>query len=345
MGGDHAPGAVVAGALEAVQERPVPLLLVGQATRIESELRRLGAPEKDSRRDFFEIVHSDEVVGMDEPPTTSVRRKKGSSVRVCAELVHHRRAGSMVTAGNTGAALVAAKVVLGTIQGVDRPALAAEMPNPHGRTLVLDVGANVATRASHLQQFAIMGHFYTQLVRHVAEPRIGLMSIGEEDSKGTGLTREVSRVLRGTGLHFVGNVEGRDVFNGKVDVVVCDGFVGNVLLKGAEEVAELVATMLNQELERTARTRLGAMLAQPAFDRLSRRIDYREYGAGPMLGLNGGCFIAHGRSNATAIRSSILRAAEFAETQVHIKIRQKVSQLRSGATYDDSGPRSATSSA
>jgi glycerol-3-phosphate acyltransferase PlsX len=274
-------------------------------------------------------VHAEEAVGMDDPAIAPVRQKRRSSVRVCAELVREGRAQAMVTAGNTGAAMIAAKMVVGTIPGVDRPALAAVVPNAEGRTVLLDVGANVESRPAHLRQFAVMGHFYAQEVIGTPSPRIGLMSIGEEEGKGTDVTREVFKVLKTTGLNFVGNVEGRDVFNGSTDVVVCDGFVGNVLLKGAETLALLLGRMLREELRGSARTRIGYLMAKPAFDNLRRRTDYREYGAAPLLGVDAGCFIGHGRSNARAVHSSIRRAVEFVAADLAAKIRDKVAELHS----------------
>lgn len=324
MGGDYAPRAVVQGALRAANHDGVSLLLVGDRKQLRAELKRAG-----DGGDRVEIVHADEVVGMEEPAVTPIRKKRRSSVRVCAELVREGEAQGMVTAGNTGAAMIVAKMVIGTVAGVDRPALAALLPSPVGRTVLLDVGANVDTKAPLLRQFAVMGHSYAQQVIGIRKPRVGLLSIGEEEGKGTDQTREVFRVLKTTGLNFVGNVEGRDIFNGSVDVVVCDGFVGNAVLKSAEALAQLLARMLQEELKRSVRTRLGYLFARPAFASLRRRTDYREYGAAPLLGVEGGCFIGHGRSNAKAVQSSIQRAVEFCTAQVHVKIRDKVAELHS----------------
>ena len=322
MGGDHAPGAAVAGAAQAATEDGTQVILVGDERAIRAELGRARIDA-----DRIEIVHADEVVGMDEPPITPIRRKRRSSIRLCAEVVREGRAQAMVSAGNTGAAMIAAKMVIGTIAGVDRPALAAVLPNENGHTVLLDVGANVDTKPEHLRQFAVMGHFYAQEVLGVAHPRIGLLSIGEEDAKGTDLTREVFRVLKTTGLNFLGNVEGRDVFNGNADVVVCDGFVGNVVLKSAEALAGLMGKMLREEMGRSLRTRIGAGLARPAFRAFRRRVDYAEYGAAPLLGIKGGCFIGHGRSNARAVKNSVRRAVEFCAADLHRKIHDKVAEL------------------
>jgi glycerol-3-phosphate acyltransferase PlsX len=326
MGGDYAPRAAVAGAHRAAAGDGVPVLLVGDTKRVEEELERLGG-----RPPGLELVHAEEVVGMDEPATTPLRKKRRSSLSLCAELVRDGRAQAMVTCGNTGAAMSVAKVVIGTIAGVDRPALTAVIPSPSaaGRAVILDVGANVDARPELLSQFAVMGHFYAQEVLGTRKPRIGLLSVGEEEGKGSGQTREVFRVLKTTGLHFVGNVEGQDVFNGSVDVVVCDGFVGNIVLKSAEALAFWLGRMLREELSRSTRTRIGYLLAKPAFDNLRRRTDYREYGAAPLLGIEGGCFIGHGRSNAGAMRNSILRAVEFVAAELHHKIRDKVAELHS----------------
>lgn len=350
MGGDLAPGATVGGAYRAASEDGVSVLLVGDRDRIRRELDALidGGPEdlelQDRDRgasaeasggerpagdpaDRIEIVHAPEVVGMDEPATTPIRKKPRSSLRVCAELVKEGRARAMVTAGNTGAAMIAAKMVMGTLPGVDRPALAAVMPNAVGRTVLLDVGANVDAKPAYLRQFAVMGHFYAQEVLGIRSPKIGLMSIGEEEGKGSDLTREVYKVLETTGLNFVGNVEGRDVFSGAVDVIVSDGFVGNVVLKSAEALADLMNHMLKQELARSSRTRMGYVLAKPGFDRFRRRVDYREYGAAPLLGVQGGCFIGHGRSGPKAVRSALRRAREFVEADLDRKIREKLVEL------------------
>ena len=327
MGGDFAPQSAVEGAVRSAVDDGAEILLVGDRTKIEAELARHVPHGGRPRR--LEIVHAEEVVGMDEPAITPIRKKRRSSIRLCAELVKEGRAQAMVTAGNTGAAMISAKMVIGTVAGLDRPALAAVLPNLNGRTVVLDVGANVDSKAVHLREFAVMGHFYAQEVIGTNAPRIGLMSIGEEEGKGTDLTREVFKVLKNTGLNFVGNVEGRDVFNGSVDVIVCDGFVGNVILKSAEALAEMVGKMLREEIERGVRTRLGYAFAKPAFDAFRRRTDYSEYGAAPLLGINGGCFIGHGRSNAKAMQNAIRRAVEFSTARLDQKIRDKIAELHS----------------
>ncbi|HVS02491.1 MAG TPA: phosphate acyltransferase PlsX [Thermoanaerobaculia bacterium] len=322
MGGDRAPKVPVAGAFAAAAGDGIHVLLVGQRERVEPELEALG-----DHGGRIEVVQADEVVGMDEPATTPLRKKRRSSIRIAAELVKSGEAQAMVTAGNTGAAMAAAMLVMGTIPGVDRPALAAVLPNRRGRTVLLDVGANVTTKPHHLRQFAVMGHFYAQEVLATPSPRVGLMSVGEEEGKGTELTREVFRVLKGAGLDFVGNVEGGDVFSGAADVVVCDGFVGNVLLKSSESMAVMLAEMLEGELRATRRTRLGALLALPALRALRQRTDPNSYGAAPLLGVQGGCFIGHGSSTPTGIRNAVRRAMEFVVADLHTKIRQQMAVM------------------
>jgi glycerol-3-phosphate acyltransferase PlsX len=322
MGGDYAPRAVVEGSFAAAVEDGARVLLVGREEVVRAELARLGDHEG-----RIEVVHADEVVEMDDPATAPLRKKRRSSIRVACELVHDGKASAVVSAGNTGAAMTAAMKVLKTIPGVDRPALAAVLPNPTGRTVLLDVGANVSTKAHHLRQFAVMGHLYAQQVLRTANPRVGLMSVGEEEGKGTELTREVFKVLKETGLNFVGNVEGRDVFAGTVDVIVCDGFVGNVVLKAAESLASMVGKMLEQELSATLVRKLGAALALPALREVRRRTDPNQYGAAPLLGVRGGCFIGHGRSSAVGIRNSIRRAVEFSTHDVAEKIRAQMALI------------------
>jgi glycerol-3-phosphate acyltransferase PlsX len=322
MGGDRAPEAVVAGAVDALRqsgEGDLQIALVGRRAVISA------LPGTDHER--IELIDASEVVGMSEPATTPIRKKRDSSVRVACNLVREGRAQAMVSCGNTGAALAAAKLVMGTIAGVDRPALAAVLPNQHSRTVVLDVGANVDAKPAQLREFAVMGHFYAQDVLGTERPRIGLLSIGEEAIKGTETTKLVFAVLEETGLNFVGNVEGHDVFSGSVDVVVCDGFVGNVLLKSAESLASLLGRMLREELSRNLRSKAAYLLGRPALDSLRRRTDYQETGAVPLLGLKGGCFIGHGRSEARAVCSAIRQAAAFARAGLHAKMEDKMAEL------------------
>lgn len=325
MGGDFAPRAAVEGAFAAARDDGAEVVLVGDRERIEHEIARL-PHGGDPGAGHLTIEHAEQVVAMEEPPV-AVAKKRHSSLRICARLVREGRARAMVTAGNTGAALIAAKTVIGAVPGVDRPALAGVFPTQQGRTVVLDVGANLNAKVEHLRQFAVMGHFYAQEIIGTPSPRVGLMSVGEEAGKGTDLTRETYRVLEDTGLNFVGNIEGRDLFRGTVDVIVCDGFVGNVMLKCSESLVGFVDTMLRQELRRDLRSRAGAALALPAFQRFRQRVDWSEYGAAPLLGVRGGCFIGHGRSQAKAIKNAIRRAVEFCEASLHEAIERKVAEL------------------
>jgi glycerol-3-phosphate acyltransferase PlsX len=275
----------------------------------------------------IQVVDAREVVEMDDTAIAPLRRKRNSSVRICANLVAEGRADAFVSAGNTGAAWTSARVVMGMIEGVSRPALAAILPNAKGYTLLLDVGANVDAKPNHLREFAVMGHFYSQMVFGVESPRVGLLSIGEEEGKGNELTREVFRVLKETGINFIGNAEGRDVYNGNADVVVCDGFVGNAVLKASEALGEMITRSIREELMRTWTRMIGGLLAKSAFDDLKRRMDYSEYGGAPLLGVKGGCIVSHGRSNAKAIKNAVRVARSFAENRIDEKIQQKVNEL------------------
>jgi glycerol-3-phosphate acyltransferase PlsX len=321
MGGDHAPHEIVKGALIAAREYPaVHIILVG---REEAIRQQLGAEVPSN----VEIVHADEVVEMDDTALAPIRKKRNSSIRICANLVRDGRAEAMVSAGHTGAAMTSAYMVLGTIEGVNRPALAAILPSTKGHTILLDVGANVDTKASHLREFAVMGHFYAQMIFGIEQPRVGLLSIGEEEGKGNELTKETFRVLKETGLNFMGNAEGRDIYNGNADVVVCDGFIGNVVLKASESLGEFVSKTLRAEVTRTPVRKLGALLTKGAFDDLKKRMDYSEYGGAPLLGVKGGCIVCHGRSNAKAIKNAIRVARDFATNRIDVKIQERVADL------------------
>jgi glycerol-3-phosphate acyltransferase PlsX len=322
MGGDHAPEEIIKGALDAAAQ-PVHILLVGQEAVLRQHLAKLTG----SIPANIEIVEAPEVVGMDDNALAPLRRKRNSSIRICANLVAEGKADVMVSAGHTGAAMTSAYKVLGTIEGVSRPALAAILPRAEGHTVVLDVGANVDSKPSYLREFAVMGHFYAQMLFGLEAPRVGLLSIGEEEGKGNELTKETFRVLKETGVNFIGNAEGRDVYNGNADVVVCDGFTGNVLLKASEALAEMIGKLIREELTRSTKRKIGAMLARGAFDDLKKRVDYSEYGGAPLLGVRGGCIICHGRSNAKAIKNAIRVAREFSVNRIDEKIQEKISDL------------------
>jgi len=324
MGGDHAPLVNVDGAVAAAREFGISSLLVGRTSELAPLLRDAGYRGSD-----VEIVDAPEVVSMDEPATAAIRKKRNSSIRIAANCVRDGRAQGLVSAGHTGAAMVSAKMVVGTIEGVDRPALATVLPNLTGHSLLLDVGANPDAKTPHFREFAVMGSIYAELAFGKRKPSVGLMSIGEEDSKGTDRTKEAFKVLKETGLNFIGNVEGRDVFNGKVDVIVTDGFTGNVILKVSEALAEMVENLLREEIKRTLQASVGFLLSKSAFRRFKQRLDYSEYGGAPLLGVKGCVIICHGRSSAKAVKNAIRFAAEFSRQNLAEKIQGQIAELHS----------------
>jgi phosphate acyltransferase len=326
MGSDHAPHSEIDGALAATRDFGVRVILVGQSHRLEPELRRCGW--RGDGDHGIELVEAPEVIAMDDPVATSVRRKKKSSLRVGSKLVIEGKADGLVSAGNTGAAMATAKMVIGTLPGVDRPALAALIPTKAAKPcLLLDVGANSECKAHHLAQFAVMGDAYSRAVLGTVKPTVGLMSIGEEEAKGNDLTKEAFPLLRQlSNINFVGNVEGRDVFAGTVDVIVTDGFTGNVMLKLSEGLTEAMLSMLKRELTATAVTKAGAVLAKPAFRSIKKRLDYTEYGGAPLLGISRIVVIGHGRSNARAIRNAIKSVKEFSENRAGERIEKGIAE-------------------
>ena len=322
MGGDGAPQAIIRGALEAVTDLEIPVLLVGPQKRLRRELGRFRILPSG-----LELVDAPDVVGMKDPPISVLRGKSRSSLNVCAELVSEDRATAMITAGNTGAAWVAAKSALGMIDGVDRPALAAVVPKNDGQTLVLDVGANIECKPHQLVQFAVMGSFYAEAVLGVRSPKVGLMSIGEEENKGGPRVRERNLVLKAAGINFIGNVEGGDVFSTSVDVIVCDGFTGNIILKVAEGFGEMVVGMLIDEARQSPMYGAGLLMAKGAFRNLRSKVDYSEYGGAPLLGVGGACLIGHGKSSAKAIRNAVLFADSYASCGVIENIHDKILEV------------------
>ena len=322
MGGDHAPQEVVAGAAQAARDLGVEIILVGPTDRMHREWRAAGAGALPVR-----VVDATEVIEMGEPPAMALRRKRQASILVAVEALRRGEADAVVSAGNTGAAMAAALLILGRIEGIDRPAIAAVLPTLRGRAIMVDVGANVDCRPKHLLQFAVMGSVYAQRVLGVARPRVGLMSNGTEETKGNELVIRSADLLRESGLHFIGNVEGRDFFDGTADVVVCDGFVGNLLLKFGEGLAVAIFTLLREELSRGLLVRLGVALATPRLRALARRMDYTEYGGAPLLGVNGICIITHGSSRAKAMRNSIALAAESVRSRMVDAIRDDIAHL------------------
>ena len=326
MGSDRAPKAEVEGAILGARQYDVQVVLVGQEPVVRPELARHPAASGLA----IETVHASEIIGMREKAAQAVRTKRDSSLRVGLRLVREGRASGFVTAGNTGAAMATAKMVLGALPGVDRPALAAVFPTAKATaSILLDVGANVDTKPHNLEQFAVMGDIYFRTIFSSKRPRVGLLSIGEEEDKGNELTREAFKLLKQLTLNFVGNVEGRDLYNGNLDVIVCDGFVGNVALKISEGVAETVRYMLKESLRATIARQVGALFSRRAFEDFKRRTDYSEYGGAPLLGVKGVCIICHGSSNSNAIKNAIRVAAEFAKGEINSKIEKELAVTRS----------------
>ena len=317
MGGDKAPEVNVEGAVLAAKEMDLELVLVGNEAVIREELAR-----HEIRGLKISLKGASQVVGMDESPISAMRRKKDSSIVRAIGLLREEKVEAVVSAGNTGATVAAAKICLATIPGVDRPAIATLMPTPAGPSVLLDAGANVDSRPKNLYQFAVMGSIYAEYILGKARPRVGLLSIGHEESKGNELTKEAHRLLKGSSLNFVGNVEGRDIFNGRVEVIVCDGFIGNVVLKTCEGIAETLEGSLRQELRRGLRARLGALLNQRAYRNFQKQGDYAERGGAPLLGIEGVCVVSHGGSSPKAIKNALKMASEFVKYKVNEYIRR-----------------------
>lgn len=326
MGGDFAPHAIVDGAVLAARRLDVGVTLVGDAARLEAELAR----HLDRAALDLSVVDAPECVGMDESPSQALRRKPRASVKVAAELVAAGDAAALFSAGHTGATVMAAYGAFGMLPGLDRPALAATLPARESAVVLLDSGASVECRPAHLVQFAMMGSAFARTALGVADPRVGLLSIGGEASKGNDLTREAHRLLQSAPVRFVGNVEAGDLYSGGADVVVCDGFTGNIALKVSEGLVETVEGMLREELAETLGTRLGWLLSRRAFRNFRRRVDYAEHGGAPLLGVAGIAVVGHGRSSAKAVRSAILMAARLAEAGFIEKLK------------DDAGARQAS---
>jgi glycerol-3-phosphate acyltransferase PlsX len=331
MGGDHGPAVVVEGAVAAVREFDASVVLVGDKAAIERELTRLGAPSG------LEIRHASQVVGMGESPSQALRRKRDSSLRIAAELVRDGEASAFVSAGNTGAAMAVAMFVVGVLRGVDRPAIATVLPNLKGHSVLLDVGANVDPKPWHLFQFAVMGNVYARDILGIERPRVGLLSVGEEEGKGNELTKEAYEQLKDSSLNFLGNVEGRDIYNGHCDVIVTDGFTGNVALKISESLAEMVMAMIREELTRDTRSKVAAALARPAFERFKKRVDYAELGGAPLLGIDGASIICHGSSPVKAIKNGVRVAVEWAKAGLNEHIKAALESETARGNRDEGG--------
>lgn len=321
MGGDFAPGEIVKGALLAAREYKQAIILVGDEEKIRAEF---GGSEPG---ELISIVHAPEVIEMGEHPAVAVRRKKNSSIVRATQLVKEGQADALVSAGSTGAAMASALLGLGRIKGIDRPAIAGVLPSESGYTVLLDVGANVDCKPQNLLQFGVMGYLYAQKVLGMANPRVGLLSNGEEETKGSELTLASYPLLQKAGFNFVGNVEGRDIFKGTVDVVVCDGFLGNIVLKSSEGIAGALYKTLRDEINRSWLAKIGLVMAVKALVRFKKRIDYTEYGGAPLLGVNGVSIICHGSSTAKAVKNGIRVAIESVNNHLVSEILDSISQI------------------
>jgi glycerol-3-phosphate acyltransferase PlsX len=323
MGGDHAPRQVVEGAVAAARRLRFGLTLVGAAREVEREVARAGGGSDTDLR----IVDAPDVIEMGDVPIAALRRKPRSSVKVAAELVASGEADGFVTAGNTGAAVMVAHGVFGMLRAVDRPALATTIPTLTGLAVLADSGANLGCRAPHLVQFATMGACYARIAHGIREPRVALLSIGEEATKGSELTREAHQLLKTTRLGFIGNVDAREVYGGTADVIVCDGIIGNVALKVSEGLVEAMEQLLRQEVSRTIGGRLGYLFARRSFRRLRRRLDYSEQGGAPLLGVRGLCIVGHGRSSPKAVRNAVAMAHRLARQDFIAALQQDLESL------------------
>ena len=319
MGGDYAPGIVVEGAVQSVKKTPYEIILVGDKTRLTGEMKKYRSSSLP-----LSIYHCSEVIGMDESPAIACRQKKDSSIMVATRLVKEGMADAMVSAGNSGAVLASALMVLGRLPKVDRPAIAALIPTLKGVVALLDVGANVNSTAKGLLQFAVMGNIYMKTIMNKESPRIGLLSTGVEETKGNEVTVEAHRLLRQSGLNFTGNVEGKDIVKGKADVIVCDGFVGNILLKFSEGIAGEFISLFRDEILKYPFRKIALILLRGAFKDIKKRVDYTEYGGAPLLGVDGCSIICHGSSNAKAISNAIRVAGEFVEKRINQQIKESL---------------------
>ena len=324
MGGDYAPQVTVEGALQAARDFGFDIVLAGDKDVINRELKKY-KDEKSKKN--ISIVHASEIVEMEESPTTAIRRKRDSSIAVAVNLLKEKKGDALVTAGNTGAAVAAVTLNLGLLPEIKRPGIAITMPTLKGVSLIIDVGANIDPKPEHLLQYAIMADIYSRYILKKNNPKIGLLNIGEEASKGTELMRETYKLLSSqSGLNFIGNIEGRDMFSGKSDCIVCDGFIGNIGLKICESIAETMMAFFKKEIGRNWLVRLGAGLCKPAFTALQKEVDYSECGGAPLLGVDGSCIIAHGGSNTKAIRNAIKVAKEFVDYKINEHIVRRIGQ-------------------
>ena len=319
MGGDSAPAIEVEGAVQAVEEFGYDLILVGDEGRIREELKKY--PD---HSDKLTIKHASETIQMHDPAAISVRRKRDSSIVVGMELLKRNEVDAFISAGNTGAVVCAATLSLRLLPGIERPGIAIAIPTLVGTSLVIDVGANINPKPIHLLQYGIMTDAYSRYILHKENPKVGLLNVGEEESKGTEFIKEAHTLLSESKLNFIGNIEGRDIYSGKADIVLCDGFVGNVILKVSESVADTIVQLLKKEIKASIIATVGAVLSSSAFNELKRKMDYSEYGGAPLLGVDGRCIISHGSSSAKAIKNAVRVAAEFVAQDVNKHIVEEL---------------------
>ena len=325
MGGDAAPDNPVAGAVRAARELPVEILLVGQQDAIEATLSRYAKLPSN-----LSIVHAPEVIGMDESPVSSIRKKRESSINVGLELLKNKAVDAFISAGNTGAVVSASTLLVGLLPGIERPGIAIFLPGVRGDTLLIDVGANIDPKPLHMLQYALMGEAYVRCIVGKERPTVGLLNVGEEQTKGTDFIRETYSMLEASGVNFAGNVEGGDIFSGEYDVIVCDGFAGNVAIKTAESLAHAISQLLKRSLTKNPLTRLGAWLARDAFRQLRKEVDYAEHGGAPLLGVDGISIIAHGASSAKAIKNAVRVAYDSGRRELN---RQMVEAVQTYAEH------------
>jgi len=321
MGGDHAPSVVVEGAVAAAREYGFEIIIVGQQDKIEAELNKVRHKGLN-----IKVQHASEVIGMDELPVASVRKKKDSSINRLVELAKEKKVDAIFSAGNTGAMVSAATLRLRLLEGITRPGIAIIYRGLEGVSMIIDVGANIDAKPEHLLQYAIMGDAYSRYILKKENPNIGLLNIGAEASKGPEFMKETHRLLTLSRMNFAGNMEGDEIFAAKYDVIICDGFIGNAVLKVSEGIAEVFAKLLHRQLSKNLFTKMGALLSIPAFRALKRELDYAEYGGAPLLGVDGICIIGHGRSNTKAIKNAIKVAGEFAAQQVNQHIIESLKE-------------------
>lgn len=333
MGGDTAPETPVAGAIRAARELPIEILLLGPKDTVERELAKY--PQRPAN---LSVVHAPEVIGMDESPVAAVRKKRESSINIGLTMLREKQVEAFVSAGNTGAVMAASTFIVGLLPGVERPGIAILLPGVKGDTLLIDVGANIAPKPMHLLQYALMGEAYVRTLLGKTRPTVGMLNVGEEESKGTDFMKETYGLLEGSGVNFVGNVEGHDIFTGEVDVIVCDGFAGNVALKTAESLAHAISVLLKRSLAMSPITRLGAFLAKDAFLELRKEIDYAERGGAPLLGVNGVSIISHGASSGKAIKNACRVAYESVKNNLNGAITGAINTYAQHVTSTGQSP-------